>query len=253
MRCASARAARVLGRAGAGRGRRRGEPGQHRAPDPADRAAAAVDPRPRPLAALDPGLRRLAAIAGLGPVFNLVSRGSMWGGVARDLSLQPRLRCDVRGGRLLERAPAPDLGFGRYLPVSGFSFVLPRDMKLFPDFDPLGWPAMLGNFSQSNLSLAQFATVFFDFGLPGPLVFGFLLSSLFRRGRPRDRYARPVSRGYLAALVLLAAYVPFMRGPILGWGPFAASGLIAALLVGALCTGFGPARRALAPRPATQA
>ncbi len=193
-----------------------------------------------------------AAIAGLGPVFNLLSRGSMWGESLATFPYSPDFDAMYVVAGLLERAPSPDLGFGRYL-LSGFSFVLPRDMKLFPDFDPLGWPAVLGNFSQSNLSLAQFATVFFDFGLPGPLVFGFLLSSLFRRvDRAIDTHG-PISRGYLAALVLLAAYVPFMRGPILGWGPFAASGLIAALLVGALCTGFGPARRALAPRPATHA
>jgi len=48
--------------------------------------------------------------------------------------------------------------------------------------------------------------------------------------------------------VLLAAYVPFMRGPILGWGPFAASGLIAAMFAGLLSSRFRR-RNAAAPAP----
>jgi len=173
------------------------------------------------------------AIAGLGPVLNLVSRGSMWGESLATFPYSPDFDAMYVIAGILERMPLPDPGFGRYL-LSALSFVLPRDLKLFPDFDPLGWPGILGNFSQSNLSLAQFFTGYFDFGLAGPLLFGFALSAGFRL---LDRAVDPrgaVSRGYLAALVLLAAYVPFMRGPILGWGPFAASGLIAALLVGTL-------------------
>jgi len=38
--------------------------------------------------------------------------------------------------------------------------------------------------------------------------------------------------------------VPFMRGPILGWGPFAASGLIAAVFAGLLSSRFRQPRRA---------
>ncbi|KAF1048064.1 hypothetical protein [Xylophilus sp.] len=115
--------------------------------------------------------------------------------------------------------------------------MLPHDLKLFPDYDPLGWPVVLNNFSQSNLSLAPFTTAYLDFGLAGPFLLGLALSIV---GAALERRLVPGSAltgGYLSALVLLAAYVPLMRGPILGWGPFAASGLLAALALGWLCTG----------------
>jgi hypothetical protein len=41
--------------------------------------------------------------------------------------------------------------------------------------------------------------------------------------------------------------VPFMRGPILGWGPFAASGVIAAAFAGILSSRFRRPRPAAAP------
>jgi hypothetical protein len=126
------------------------------------------------------------AVAGLGPVLNLFSRGAMWGEGLTTFPFSPDFDAMFVVAGILERAPIPDLGWGRYL-LSAFSFFLPRDLKMFPDFDPLGW-----------------------------------------------------------SLVMLAAYVPFMRGPILGWGPFAASGLIAALIAGALSSrGRRPAVRAV--------
>lgn len=105
---------------------------------------------------------------------------------------------------------------------------------MFPDFDPLGWSAILGNFSQSNLSLPPFTTAYFDFGFAGPALLGIAISAGFRIVDRAVDPNRALSSGYLSALVLLAAYVPFMRGPILGWGPFAASGVIAAVIAGAL-------------------
>jgi hypothetical protein len=174
-----------------------------------------------------------AAVAGLGPVLNLMSRGSFY-----DVELQTFPYTQdfdpmfVVAG-ILERIPTPELGLGRYL-LSAVSFFLPRDLKLFPDFDPLGWPAILGNFSQSNLSLPPFATAYFDFGLAGPVMLGFAISAGFRLVDRAIDPTRPISGAYLAALLVLASYVPFSRGPILGWGPFAASGLIAALVAGAL-------------------
>ncbi|MBW8716154.1 MAG: hypothetical protein JF629_10220 [Variovorax paradoxus] len=191
------------------------------------------------------------AIAGLGPVLNLVSRGSFWGETLATFPFSPDFDAMYVVAGILERASEPELGWGRYL-LSAFSFILPRDLKLFPDFDPLGWPAILGNFSQSNLSLPPFTTAYFDFGLAGPVMFGLAISAGFR---VLDRMVDPraaLSGSYLCALVLLAAYVPFLRGPILGWGPFAASGLIAALLAGLLSSRFRPVRRAAryAPRAA---
>lgn len=186
------------------------------------------------------------AIAGLGPVLNLVSRGSFWGETLTTFPYSPDFDATYVVAGILERASEPELGWGRYL-LSAFSFVLPRDLKLFPDFDPLGWPAILGNFSQSNLSLPPFATAYFDFGLAGPVMLGLAISAGFR---VLDRMVDPraaLSGSYLCALVLLAAYVPFLRGPILGWGPFAASGLIAALLAGLLSSRFRPARRRAVP------
>jgi hypothetical protein len=177
------------------------------------------------------------AIAGLGPVLNLVSRGSFWGETLTTFPYSQDFDAMYIVAGLLERAPEPDLGLGRYL-LSAFSFMLPRDLKMFPEFDPLGWPAVLGNFSQSNLSLPPFTTAYFDFGLAGPVLLGLAVSALFR---VLDKVAQPhaaLSSTYLCTLVLLAAYVPFMRGPILGWGPFAASGLIAAVFAGLLSSRF---------------
>jgi len=173
------------------------------------------------------------SIAGLGPVLNLISRGSIWGEELRTFPFSQDFDAMFVVAGILERAPIPDLGWGRYL-LSAFSFFLPRSLKMFPDFDPLGWSAILGNFSQSNLSLPPFTTAYFDFGLAGPALFGFAISAGFRMVDRAIDPNRPLSGAYLSALVLLAAYVPFMRGPILGWGPFAASGLIAALIAGAL-------------------
>jgi len=173
------------------------------------------------------------SIAGLGPVLNLISRGSIWGEELRTFPFSQDFDAMFVVAGILERAPIPDLGWGRYL-LSAFSFFLPRSLKMFPDFDPLGWTAILGNFSQSNLSLPPFTTAYFDFGMAGPALIGFAVSAAFRAVDRAVQAGRPLSGAYLAALVLLAAYVPFMRGPILGWGPFAASGLIAAFVAGSL-------------------
>ncbi|RIX84822.1 hypothetical protein [Acidovorax cavernicola] len=185
------------------------------------------------------------AIAGLGPVLNLISRDAMWGAQLAVYPFSPDFDAMFVVAGILERAPSPDLGYGRYL-LSAFSFVLPRALKMFPEFDPLGWPAVLGNFSQSNLSLPPFTTAYFDFGLAGPALLGFAVSMGFRLV---DRAVAPQCRltaGYFCALVLLAAYVPFLRGPILGWGPFAVSGLVAAVVAGSLASWF----RRPAARPA---
>jgi hypothetical protein len=185
------------------------------------------------------------AVAGLGPVLNLFSRGAMWGEGLTTFPFSPDFDAMFVVAGILERAPIPDLGWGRYL-LSAFSFFLPRDLKMFPDFDPLGWSAILGNFSQANLSLPPFTTAYFDFGLAGPALLGFAISMVFRKVDRAVDPQGPLSGAYLAALVMLAAYVPFMRGPILGWGPFAASGLIAALIAGALSSrGRRPTVRAV--------
>jgi hypothetical protein len=186
------------------------------------------------------------AIAGLGPVLNLVSRGVFWGETLATFPYSQDFDAMFIVAGILERAPDPDLGWGRYL-LSAFSFFLPRDLKLYPDFDPLGWPSILGNFSQANLSLPPFTTAFLDFGLAGPVLLGLAISAC---ARYLDKLIDPrgvVSGSYLCALVLLAAYVPFMRGPILGWGPFAASGVIAAAFAGILSSRFRRPRPAAAP------
>jgi hypothetical protein len=182
------------------------------------------------------------AIAGLGPVLNLISRGSMWGEELTTFPFSQDFDAQYVVAGILERAPIPDLGWGRYL-LSAVSFFLPRDLKMFPDFDPLGWSAILGNFSQSNLSLPPFTTAYFDFGLAGPALLGLALSAGFRLVDRAIDPRRALSPGYLVALVALAAYVPFLRGPILGWGAFATSGLIAAVVAGALCAHARRVRR----------
>ena len=185
------------------------------------------------------------AIAGLGPVLNLISRDAMWGAELASYPFSQDFDAMFVVAGILERAPSPDLGYGRYL-LSAFSFILPRELKMFPGYDPLGWPAVLGNFSQSNLSLPPFTTAYFDFGLAGPALLGFAVSALFRLVDKAIDPQRTLTAGYLCALVLLAAYVPFLRGPILGWGPFAVSGLVAAVVAGSLAAWF----RRPAPRPA---
>ncbi|PIF73437.1 hypothetical protein CLU95_0528 [Variovorax sp. 54] len=185
------------------------------------------------------------AIAGLGPVLNLISRDAMWGAELASYPFSQDFDAMFVIAGILERAPSPELGYGRYL-LSAFSFVLPRELKMFPEFDPLGWPAVLGNFSQSNLSLPPFTTAYFDFGLAGPALLGFAVSAGFRLVDKAFDPQRTLTTGYLSALVLLAAYVPFLRGPILGWGPFAVSGLVAAVVAGSLASWF----RRPAPSPA---
>ncbi|MDH6165948.1 hypothetical protein M2282_001089 [Variovorax boronicumulans] len=188
------------------------------------------------------------AIAGLGPVLNLISRDAMWGASLESFPFSQDFDAMFVVAGLLERAPSPDAGFGRYL-LSALSFFLPRDLKMFPGYDPLGWSAVAANFSQSNLSLPPFATAYFDFGLLGPALLGFALSAGFRSVDRIVDPRRALSATYLCALVMLAAYVPFMRGPILGWGPFAASGLIAALVAGCLSSWFRRAARMRARQP----
>ena len=183
------------------------------------------------------GATIFGAIAGLGPVLNLISRDAMWGAELRSFPFSQDFDAMFVVAGIMERAPSPELGLGRYL-LSAASFILPRDLKMFPGYDPLSWPAVLGNFSQSNLSLPPFATAYFDFGLLGPALLGFAISAGFRIvDRAIDPH-RTLTAGYFCALVLLAAYVPFLRGPILGWGPFAASGLIAAVVAGSLSSWF---------------
>ena len=187
------------------------------------------------------------AIAGLGPVLNLISRDALWGAELASYPFSQDFDAMFVVAGILERAPSPDLGYGRYL-LSAFSFVLPRELKMFPEFDPLGWPAVLGNFSQRNLSLPPFTTAYFDFGLAGPALLGFAVSAGFRVVDKAVDPQRTLTAGYLCALVLLAAYVPFLRGPILGWGPFAVSGLIAAFVAGSLASWFRrPAARPTRP------
>lgn len=184
--------------------------------------------RPRLLALLC-----FTAVAGLGPLLNFVSRGAMWGESLTVFPYSQDFDTMYVVAGLLERVPAPEAGWGRYL-LSASSFVLPRDWKLYPAFDPLGWPQVQGQFSQTNLSLAPFTTAWLDFGWAGPLLLGALISAVFCRVDRAIEPRGPLTVRYLLALVLLAAYVPFLRGPILGWGPFFASGVIAAVVVGTL-------------------
>lgn len=205
------------------------------------------------LAARRPWLLALlifGAIAGLGPLFNFLSRGELYGAALTIFPFSEDFDAQFVVAALLERVPAHDWGYGRYL-LSAASFLMPRDLKLFPDFDPLSWPEVLGNFSQRNLSLPPFSTAYFDFGLLGPVLLGFSLSVGFTVVDRVVQSQRALSCSYLCSLVLLAAYVPFLRGPILGWGPFAASGVITALVVGALCSfpGRTGLRTAVHPYP----
>ena len=190
----------------------------------------------------------VGAIAGVGPVLNLISRDGMWGASLETFPFSQDFDAMFVVAGILERAPSPEAGYGRYL-LSAISFFLPRDLKMFPGYDPLGWSAVLANFSQSNLSLPPFTTAYFDFGLLGPALLGFAVSAGFRIvDRVVDPH-RALSATYLCALVLLAAYVPFLRGPILGWGPFAASGLIAAVVAGSLSSWFRRRERRAVPKP----
>ena len=171
------------------------------------------------------------AIAGLGPVLNFFSRDQLYGvELATFPNSQDFDAMYVIAG-LIERTQMPEAGLGRYL-LSALSFILPRELKLFPEFDPLAWPEVANHFSQTNLSFPPFMTAYLDFGLFGPLLLGFGVALGFRWIERRAAGLPWLSVEALVGMVLLAAYVPFIRGPILGWGSFVASGLISALLIG---------------------
>lgn len=171
------------------------------------------------------------AIAGIGPVLNFFSRDQLYGVELASFPNSQDFDAMYVIAGLLERTQMPEPGLGRYL-LSALSFMLPRELKLFPEFDPLAWPEVANHFSQTNLSFPPFMTAYLDFGLFGPLLLGFCVARGFRWIERRAAGLPWLSVEALVGMVLLAAYVPFIRGPILGWGPFVASGLLSALLVG---------------------
>lgn len=115
-----------------------------------------------------------------------------------------------------------ELGFGRYI-LNAFSFFLPSEYKPFAEYDVL---SIYGGdiFSQSNVSLPPFFTAYLDFGLFGVLLFGFLIGWLLQLN-DRQFYTKNSHRILMASMIG-ASLVPFVRGPILGWGMFFLSGVI---------------------------
>lgn len=172
-------------------------------------------------------------VAGIGPVLNFLSRDSFYDGDISSFPTSPDFDAMFIIAGVLDRAPGHELGYGRYL-LSAFSFIIPRDLKLFPDFDPLGWPAVGANFSQANVSFPPFATAYLDFGFIGPIMLGLAVGKTFQMVQRAISAAAPSQTVLLIGLVMCAAYIPFLRGPILGWGPFAIAGVISAFIIGAL-------------------
>lgn len=166
------------------------------------------------------------SVAGIGPFFNFISRGTFYDVDLDSFPMSADFDAMYVVAGLLERAPAPEAGMGRYL-LSAISFMLPRDFKLYSSFDPLQWNSVDANFSQSNLSLPPFMPAFLDFGYLGPVLLGLAIARLFQKIQSKVNFDSPLQSGHLFALVAMATYVPFLRGPILGWGPFATSGVVA--------------------------
>lgn len=173
------------------------------------------------------------AIAGVGPVLNFISRGSFYDIDVVLYPFSPDFDAMYIVAGVIDRVTFDYLGYGRYL-ISAFSFFLPRELKLFPNFDPLSTNQVEQNFSQNNLSFPPFMTAYLDFQIFGPFFLGVLVAIFFKKMEKQSNSMSFSNTRALIFYVLVAAYVPFLRGPILGWGPFAIGGVLSAFLIGYL-------------------
>ena len=161
----------------------------------------------------------------VGPALNYFSRDYLYGVETRGFPFSPDFDAMYIVSALIERIDYFPLGFGRYL-LSAFSFFLQRELKLFIDFDPLNREGG-AVFSQTNVSTPPFFTAFLDFWFLGPIILGLAIGAVM--GWAEIFRQKKYSSGnlwFLLPFVSFSSYVPFVRGPILGWGPYILAGLI---------------------------
>lgn len=171
------------------------------------------------------------AIAGLGPILNYFSRNSFFDVETTFYPFSADFDAMYVAAGVLQSDAVGELGLGRYM-LNAISFVLPREFKLFPQFDPLQTDQVHAVFSQANLAFPPFMTAYLDFGLAGAFGLGLLVSRFFLR---LERLGSVSFERQLIFFIAVAAYVPFLRGPILGWGAFALSGLVSGPIILQVC------------------
>lgn len=154
----------------------------------------------------------------VGPVLNFFSRDSFYGVDTQYFPMSPDFDAMFIGSAVLGKFESGDygLGYGRYI-INAFGFFLPRDLKFFSEYDPLQGFAY-GLFSQTNVSFPPFFTAYLDCGFLGCMIMGIFLS--FLCGKINYYENSNLRFDVIFQHALLASIVPFMRGPILGWGFF---------------------------------
>lgn len=168
-------------------------------------------------------------VVGVGPIINLISRDSLYDVTTRYYPYSPDFDAIFIESIFIEQSAhlSLDIGLGRYL-INAFSFVLPSELKPFKSFDLLAEQAPY-IFSQSNLSLPPYFLGYLDFGFLGVILFGFLVGKVCQS---LNRWHASASGSMLlVSLTAMASLVPFVRGPVLGWGMFFSAGIVGAILV----------------------
>jgi hypothetical protein len=169
----------------------------------------------------------IVGLVGIGPIMNYFARDSFYGlsltgfpnSVDFDAFANTARLADIHGALV---------GYGRYL-ANSLSFLLPRDLKPFPDFDPLLRSDTNRFFSQSNLSAPPFLTAYLDFSHFGPPVLGAIVGAAVAA---IDRgILKSSSLSAMVGASLVASYISFLRGPILGMGVVAFGAAVAAAIV----------------------
>src|SRR5450830_1292357 len=160
----------------------------------------------------------------VGPALNYFSRDYLYGVETQGFPFSPDFDAMYIVSALIERIDYFPLGLGRYL-LSAFSFFLPRELKLFVEFDPLNREGG-AVFSQTNVSTPPFFTAFLDFWFLGPVLLGIAIGAFIGWAEIfRQRKYAAGNLWFLIPFVVFSSYVPFIRGPILGWGPYILAGV----------------------------
>jgi len=171
----------------------------------------------------------------VGPLLNYFSRDYMYGNITQSFPYSSDFDAMFVSAAIIERSEYFILGYGRYL-LYAFSFFLPAEMKPFSSFDPLlGFGGAI--FSQANVSLPPFVEGYLDFGIFGPIVLGGFVGGVMKVVDLKTKESTGV--GVLLGYSILSSYIPFVRGPILGWGMFFMSGVISfgtMLLIYRMCS-----------------
>lgn len=169
-----------------------------------------------------------AGFFGVGGVVNSLTRGSQYNWVDRGFPLSPDFDAFYNMVQLIQYSGGGrSLGSGAYT-ANAFSFLLPRELKLFPWADPLQ-TSWLSYFSQRNVSLPPLFTTYLDFSLFGPLVLGGVVGRVLRHVDAGLLKRSPMQQ--FLGWSIIALYVPFLRGPVQGMGVYATVAIIVAVVL----------------------